>query len=63
MKGKKIDKKLQQLIDFVGLDFVLGVKERAKANADERTLEITGFVLGGDFKLTIHFDFREEAKH
>ncbi len=44
------------LMGFIGQDILMHTRNLARASMEKETIEITGKILGGKFKLTVSFD-------
>ncbi len=48
--------RLLMLMGFIGQDILMHTRNLARASMEKETIEITGKILGGKFKLTVSFD-------
>lgn len=53
--------RLRMLIGFIGQDLLMHTKKKAQTHMERQTIEVSGKILGGHFKITVHFD--GEALH
>lgn len=49
-------KRLLMLIGFIGQDLLMHTKKMAQTQMERQTLEVSGEILGGRFKLVVQFE-------